>query len=458
MSVRLRLTIYWTAVLATIMVIAAVSVLVLFEREQWHSLDAALLEEVDTAAAAIAHAGEGKAATIVRRLSEERDLGPNRRVRLIAGNEIIADFGDPGADLPVLRHLPSKRSVVNGSRRIFRFAVMPFTLAGRSVYLEDGADAINVRKSIKRLRDILIPIVPLLLAMCVAGGYWLAGRALVPITSLTAALAEMGPRNLGHRLPVASVRDEVARLTTVVNALLERLESASLAERRFASDAAHELRTPLTVLRTGLEVALGRERTPEENREALNAALQEVLELCKMADELLALARLDGDASVRRMPLNLRDIVDEVIAAVAPLAQAKNLTLRVINETDAPVEGSPIHLRRLLINLLDNALKFTPEHGVVSVSLEKNRERAELRVSDSGPGIAPTDLPFVFERFYRGAAAEGDGSGLGLSLCKEIVRLHSGEIIARNNPPGGSEFVVALPLAYRENQPPAKTR
>jgi signal transduction histidine kinase len=457
MSIRLKLTIYWAAVLGAIMLIAAFLVFALFEREQWHSLDAALLEEADTAAAAIAHAGQTKAATIVRRLSEERDLGPNRRVRLIAGDEIIADFGDPGADLPVLGQVPAKRGMLDGSRQIFRFAVMPFTLAGRSVYLEDGADAITVRTSIKRLRDILIPIVPLLLALCVAGGYWLAGRALVPITSLTAALAEMGPRNLSRRLTVAFVRDEVARLTAVINALLDRLESASLAERRFASDAAHELRTPLTVLRTGLEVALGRERTREENREALDAALQEVLKLCKMADELLALARLDGEASVQRVPLNLRSVVEEVIAAVAPLAQAKDLTLRISNESDAPVEGSPVHLRRLLINLLDNALKFTPEHGVVSVSLERNREHAKLRVADSGPGIAQADLPFVFERFYRGAAAEGDGSGLGLSLCKEIVRLYGGEITAGNMPEGGSEFVVTLPLAHRADALGAKT-
>ncbi len=458
MSIRRRLTLYWTAVLGTILVLAAFSVFVTFERKQWDSLDAALLEEADTAAGAIAHAGEPKAAAIVRRLSEERDLGPRRRVRLLAGDQVIADFGDEAADLPLISGtIPAGRRALNGSRSIFRFAIQPFALGGRNVYLEDGVDATAIRASIDRLRNSLFLIIPLVLALCVAGGYWLAGRALVPIGSLAAALAEIGPRNLSRRLTVGRAADEIARLTTVINALLDRLERASLTERRFASDAAHELRTPLTVLRTGLEVALSRERTRQEDREALNAALQEVLALCKMADELLTLARLNGEVSVQRLPLNLRGLVDEVAAAVAPLAQARNLTLNVSTD-DAFVEGNAAHLRRLLINLLDNALKFTPEHGAISVTLGRDGDCALLRVADNGPGIAPAELPFIFDRFFRGVAAKGDGSGLGLSLCREIVRLHGGKISARNNPEGGSEFLVTVPLARRDEQSPAHSR
>jgi heavy metal sensor kinase len=458
MSIRRRLTLYWTAVLGTILVLAAFSVFATFERKQWDSLDAALLEEADTAAGAIAHTGEPKAAAIVRRLSEERDLGPSRRVRLVAGDEVIADFGDEAADLPIISgKIPLGRRALDGSRNIFRFAIQPFALGGRNVYLEDGVDATAIRASIERLRNTLLLIIPLVLALCVAGGYWLAGRALVPIASLAAALAEIGPRNLSRRLTVGRAADEIARLTKVINALLDRLERASLTERRFASDAAHELRTPLTVLRTGLEVALSRERTRREDRKALNAALQEVLALCKMADELLTLARLNGEVSVQRLPLNLRSLVDEVAAAVAPLAQARNLTLDVSTD-DAFVEGNATHLRRLLINLLDNALKFTPEHGAISVTLGRDGDCALLRVADSGPGIVPAELPFIFDRFFRGVAAKGDGSGLGLSLCREIVRLHGGEISARNNPEGGSEFLVTVPLARRDERSPAHSR
>src|SRR5208282_2340926 len=150
------------------------------------------------------------------------------------------------------------------------------------------------------LRNLLLLMLPIVLLLCVGGGYLLAGRALRPIESVTAELDAIGPANLSSRLEVPPVADEVARLTAVINALLERLERASATERRFASDAAHELRTPLAVLRTGLEVALARDRTAEQNRAALAAAHREVLSLCKISDELLILSRLNGEVMVDR--------------------------------------------------------------------------------------------------------------------------------------------------------------
>jgi signal transduction histidine kinase len=444
MSIRLRLTLYWAAVLTLILLAAGVAVLALFERQQWGQLDGALMEEADTAASTIARLGPGAADSIARRLSQERDLGPSRRVRLSSGGRIVADYGNRASDLPVGdldRPSPAMR---DASRRAFRFAIVPFTLAGEPAWLADGVDVSPIRGSIARLRTTLILIIPLLLIVCVSGGYWLAGRALVPITTLAASLARIEPRDLSGRLAVGIPKDEVARLTRVINALLDRVERAATAERRFATDAAHELRTPLTVLRTGLEVALGRERSSGEYAEALNAALHEAVALCGMADELLALSRLDQEASIERSHLNLRTLVQEVIEAIEPLVNAKNLVLATTLES-VVVDGSPSHLRRLLINLLDNALKFTPERGRIAITLEAREGRAILRVTNSGPGIAPADLPLVFERFFRGKTQVESGSGLGLSLCCEIVRLHKGEISAVSAAGDGTEFVVTLP-------------
>lgn len=445
MSIRLRLTLYWAAVLTLILVVAGAAVFALFERQQWGQLDGALMEEADTAASTIARLGPGAADSIARRLSEERDLGPSRRVRLASGGRIVADFGNPAADLPVADPRRPSPAMLNGNRRVFRFAIVPFTLAGEPAWLADGVDVSPIRDSIARLRTTLILIIPLLLIVSVSGGYWLAGRALVPINMLSAGLAQIQPRDLSGRLAVGTAEDEVARLTRAINALLDRVERAATAERRFATDAAHELRTPLTVLRTGLEVALGRERSSGEYAEALAAALHEAVALCRMADELLALSRLDQEASIERAPLNLRTLVREVIDAIEPLLHAKNLALATTLESDVYVDGSSSHLRRLLINLLDNALKFTPEHGRIAVALEAREGRAILRVADTGPGIAPSDLPFVFERLFRGKEHAESGSGLGLSLCREIVRLHKGEISAANAAGGGAEFVVTLP-------------
>jgi signal transduction histidine kinase len=444
MSIRLKLTLYWASVLATIVVIAAVSVFIIFTRQQWDALDAALLEEADTSASAITHLDEPAAALIARRLSEERDIGPGKRVRLIVGNKVVADFGGDEADLPAAHH--GVRGVVDGQRQVYRFAIMPLLYGQQEALLEDGVDASPVRSSIARLRAVLLIVTPLLLVVSVAGGYWLAGRSLAPIIALAGDLAGIEPKNLHRRLPIGAAQDEVARLAMSINALLDRVETASVTERRFVSDAAHELRTPLTVLRTGLEIALNRERDAKEQHEALQAALREAVELCTMADELLTLARLSEEAFVERAALNLRALVGEVVEAVEPLTQAKNLTLAVSGAEDLVVDGNRDHLRRLLVNLLDNAVKFTPASGRIAVTLDRQGDRAVLRVSDSGPGIAPADLPLLFERFFRGSGPMTNGSGLGLSLCKEIIRLHNGEIFARNNPEGGCEFVVSLPL------------
>ncbi len=451
MTIRLRLTIYWAAVLAAILLLAAVAAVKLFERQQWSALDAALLEEADTAAKEIERSDLAGARAILESLSRESDIGPGRRVRIVTENGVIDDFGDihtiPPTSSP---ELPPHAMLLNN--RAFRFAVVPLLLMGEPAYLQSGVNAHLVQESVDRLRNSLLLMVPVVLLLCVAGGYWLAGRALRPIASVTAQLDAIQPTNLSSRLPVPPVADEVARLAAVINALLERLERASVTERRFASDAAHELRTPLAVLRTGLEVTLARDRSAGENRVALTSAHREVLSLCRIADELLMLARLGGEVSVERGRLNLRELVGEVASTVEPLAQAREIQLRVRADEDVFVDGNAGHLRRLVINLLDNALKFTPANGSIKTSLTMESNRAILRVADSGPGIDAAEMPFIFDRFFRGASAPGEGSGLGLSLCREIARLHGGDITAANRPSGGCEFVVTLPASRSDGK------
>jgi signal transduction histidine kinase len=447
MTIRLRLTLYWTAVLTAILLISGVTVFLLFERQQWGQLDGALLEEADTAASAIQSGVLGPADGILRHLSEERDLGPARRVFLFSDGRVLADAGDPRADLPGTAKLTGSAVIVEGQRRIFRFAITPLTLAGTRAFLADGVDATPIRLSIYRLERNLLFLLPLILVLTCGCGYWLAGRALIPISSLTAAMAEIAPRELNRRLAIGPTDDEVARLTKAINALLERVEEAANTELRFATDAAHELRTPLTILRTGLEVTLGRERPATEYAEALTHALGETVALCRMADELLTLARLDHESTIEREPLDLEMLVREVIEAVEPLVQAKQLAMRTSLEGAVTVSGNRDHLRRLIVNLIDNALKFTPEHGWIAVGLSPHDSKTHLLIADSGPAIPLEDLPHIFDRFFRGKAHGQSGSGLGLSLCREIARLHGGEIAAANLPTGGVEFVVTLPLA-----------
>jgi two-component system, OmpR family, sensor kinase len=446
MTIRLRLTIYWAGVLSLLLLGAGVAVFLLFQQQQWGRLDGALMEEADTAAGAIAHGAD--IVQMIARLSEERDLGPKRRVWVAVGALTIAAAGDQRADLPILKEPGITRAIVNGQDDVFRYAIIPFLLNGAPAYLADGVDARAVGESVSRLRTSLLLVLPVLLASSVSVGYWLAGRALAPLVTVATALAEIKPRDLGRRLPLAPIDDELGRLIQAINELLERVERASATEHRFAADAAHELRTPLAVLRTGIEVVLRRERTAAEYAQALNMALRDAAAVCALADDLLALTRLDQELSLGRESIDLRSLTEEVIDAIEPLSTSKHLRIETKLMTAANIQGNRNHLRRVMINLLDNALKFTPEEGWIGITLESHNGRVKLRVADSGPGIEQKDLPFIFERFFRGRSGRNEsGKGLGLSLCREIVQLHGGEITAANRPDGGAEFVIMLPAS-----------
>jgi signal transduction histidine kinase len=446
MSIRLRLTIYWAVLLSLLLIAAAVSVFFLFQRQQWGRLDAALMEEADTAAETIARGAD--APQMVARLSQERDLGPRRRVWVAVQAGTIAAGGDQHADLPILKDAAVERAIADGRNHSFRYAIRPFSLNGVRAYLADGVDARAVRESVKRLRTSLLLVLPVLLLGSVSGGYWLAGRTLAPLVTLAGALAEINPRDLSRRLPLPAIQDELDRLIRAINALLERVERASAVERRFAADAAHELRTPLAVLRTEIEVALRCERTAPEYQRALNAALHEATGVCAMADDLLAMTRLDHEMSLGGEPVDLRGLTEEVLDTIEPLISEKSLKIENNLSAAVKVQGNRDHLRRVVINLLDNALKFTPEGGRIAVTLESVDGRVNLRVADTGPGINERDLPFIFERFFRGRNGHSEpGKGLGLSLCREIVELHGGKIAASNQSGGGAEFVVVLPAS-----------
>lgn len=455
MSIRLRLTIYWTAITAFILLAAGLLIMVMFARAIWGTLDAALSEEADTIAVAISHATASDASQTLQRLSQEKDLGPERRVRLIAGGHVIFDAGDTGADLPDALAAPD--SVVDGGQHRYRFAVVSLRFNGVPASLQDGADAAPVRRAIAHLRSALLLVIPIILALCIAGGYWMAAWALAPVNEVTGALARIEPRDLRQRLPLPQVHDEAGQLIAAINQLLERLELAAAAQQRFVSEAAHELRTPLAVLRSGLEVTLQRPRDAGESRAALEQAMGEVERLCSIAEDLLALARLDAEPAVEGTAVDLGESAVEASAMARTLAEARHqefvleFTPESIVEANRKivVQGSASDLRRVILNLLDNAVKFTPEHGRIEIEVSAQGPTAVLSVRDSGPGIDPRDLDHIFEPFYRSRSANGAGSGLGLTLSREIVRRHGGDIQAANRAAGGCEIRVRLPLTSR---------
>jgi heavy metal sensor kinase len=318
-----------------------------------------------------------------------------------------------------------------------------------------GADTRRAELAPADLLSTMLLILPLALAATVLVGSWIARRALAPLDAIiTEVRAITDGRTLHRRLAAPMFKDELGRLTETLNEMMARLERSFSALRRFTADASHELKTPLTVLRGSVERALTTPDLPRETLAVLEEALQEVNRMTELVDALLTLARADeGRAPLHREPVDLRDIVLEAQETGELLAEQAGVDISV---TTPPV---PVMLavdrtrvRQLLLNLLTNAVKYTPRGGGVSVDLSQDDGRVTMAVTDTGIGIAPGDLPHIFDRFWRADSArtrtgERPGAGLGLAICKWIAEAHGGSIEAQSRPGRGSRFTVTLPKA-----------
>ncbi len=317
-----------------------------------------------------------------------------------------------------------------------------------------GASTRDLDIAPDRILTSMLLVLPLILLFAAGVGYFLAGRALQPVGQMIDELeAITDGRSLHRRLPHApDAGDEMGRLANTLNAMMARLEASFGALRRFIADASHELKTPLTVMRAGVERALTDPRTPAETLAALDEALQEVRRMTELVDALLTLARVDeGRMELHTTPVELGDLLGEVFETAQILGEQAGLEVTV----EAP--GEPVmvqadrpRMRQLILNLVSNAVKYTPASGRVWLALTAAPATATISVRDSGIGIAPGDVDRVFDRFWRADAArsrtgERPGFGLGLSICKWIAEAHGGSIAVTSRPGRGSTFTVTLP-------------
>jgi signal transduction histidine kinase len=318
---------------------------------------------------------------------------------------------------------------------------------GRSLVAELPLDSIDA--SVDRLRQ-LVPILAVLGAgTTLVAGFLLAGRALRPVSMLTdSAAAIEHSRDFERRVPEPPRQDELGRLARTFNRMLGSLEQAYRAQKQFVGDASHELRAPLTAIQGNLELL---ERHPEmnvcERREALREANREARRLTQLVADLLALARADAGVPIRHERVELDRVVLDVLGESRHLVQGQLLSLDAIEPVQ--VVGDPDRLKQLTLILVDNAIKYTPESGSVSVSLRRNDHAAMLEVHDTGIGIAQSDLPRVFERFYRADPArrrDVGGTGLGLSIARWIAEQHGADICLSSEPGRGTRVLVRFPL------------
>jgi heavy metal sensor kinase len=303
------------------------------------------------------------------------------------------------------------------------------------------------------LRDAMllgIPIAGLLAAM---GGWWIARQSLRPITQLAAQASRMTGSQPGARLDAPRAADELGALTTAFNALLGRLEDALKSQRQFMTDASHELRTPVSVVRTSAEVVLDRpSRTEDEYRDALTIVGEQSRRLAKLVDDMFLLARADAGARpLVKSRFYLDELAGECVRAARVLADARGVTIVCALAGDVEVEADEDLLRRLIMNLVSNAVRHTAAKSGVTVTLTEEREWIDLRVRDAGPGIPPEEHDRIFERFVRlpamGAQAAPQGGGLGLPIARWIADAHGGSLTLVESTAAGSVFAVRLPIA-----------
>jgi two-component system OmpR family sensor kinase len=318
-----------------------------------------------------------------------------------------------------------------------------------------GANVRSAELGPEQLLSTFALILPLGLVAALLMGTWIASHALRAVDQIITEVREITDgRSLHRRLAEPVVKDELGRLAATLNQMMGRLERSFVALRRFTADASHELKTPLTVLRAGVERAITTPNLPQDTLAGLEETLQEINRMTELVDALLTLARADeGIAPLHREPVDLRGIVAEVQETGELLAEEAGVTMEVATPAEPMVVSvDASRIRQLILNLVTNAVKYTPAGGSVRMQLGPANGRVTLSVADTGIGIAPGDLPHIFDRFWRADSArtrtgERPGSGLGLAICKWIAEAHGGQIDVVSRPGRGTTFTVTLPRA-----------
>ncbi len=465
-TIRVRLTLWYVVLLALILVAFSVFLILNLSHNLSAALDRSLVAEAQRSIATL-DVQDGRPS-----LNGETDGTTNGYVLTLydrQGAQPIDStrhltFALPSSILQQAAAGHQTFATVHGSDgSTWRVLTLPVVDNGHVIaVLQVARSAQDVTAAIDQLRLLVALAIPLTLLLAVAGGIFLAGRALDPIDRITRAAEHLGAEDLSRRLSFAATDDEVGRLAATFDRMLDRLDRAFQRQRTFTADASHELRTPLALLIGQADLALERSRTTAEYRRAVRSMRDDAQAMQRLLGDLLTLARADAhQEDLACEPLDLRDLAHEVVTALEPLARSRTSTLRLGDVESVVVSGDQTRLAQLLVNLVENGLKYTPAGGVVSISVQQHDGQAFLTVTDTGVGIPAEHLPHLFERFYRvdnaRSRAEG-GAGLGLAISQWIVEAHGGTISVTSEPGQGTTFTVTLPILNPGMHPYLTTR
>ena len=370
-----------------------------------------------------------------------------------------------GSQIPDSLH-PDRYETVKRNGRLIRVLTANVEVADRQYTVQVATVITALYEVLERLRWLALFVIPAIILSSGFGGYWLSGRAMAPIEEITRTARDISEQSLSRRLPLPVARDELRLLSETLNAMLSRLENAFKRVIQFTSDASHELRTPIAIIRTTAELMQEQKHTVAEYEEANAQILAEAERTSNLIEELLTLARADSQAAEMSFAeVNLCDVAREVIFSTAALAESKNISLHAsIPDSSVIVIGDYNAIRRLMLILVDNAIKYSAPGTDVLTSVSIQGISAAIEVRDQGIGIAEQDLPHVFERFYRADKArsrEMGGAGLGLSIAKWIADSHRAQIEVESVLGKGSTFkavFVSRGLRVEQNASGTKDR
>jgi len=457
-TLTLRLALWHAAAVLLVVLALALFVRQVIERRLVVELDRQLRIDFDIIEGQIEDAADGKLHWPLRGAHGEEGYA-----RLAAWFEVWSEEGQL-----LLRHWPVPETEAHArpgppsgqELRFYSAEVEPGLVARimerpgrvehRDVRLRVLRDSSGLRRTQQELVRVFLVGMPLAALLAFGGGWLLARRALAPLAGMAARAREITARSLSQRLPVSNPHDELGRLGTVFNETLERLENSFDELRRFAADASHELRTPLTALRVAGEVVLRDQRDSAQLRETIGAMLEDAQRLQDLVESLLALARAEAEAQpLQRTPVACGVLAREAAENLRVLAEEKHQRLVVEVVDGFTVAGDAGLLRQALLNIVHNAIRYTPAGGRITVHCRRRQSEALIEVEDTGKGIAPEHQGRLFERFYRvdkaRSRAEG-GAGLGLAIARAAVERHGGRIELESAPGKGSVFRIVLPV------------
>jgi heavy metal sensor kinase len=349
---------------------------------------------------------------------------------------------------------------LSGNKSLIIGALDFRTPEGNRFLVEVGAPTAPIKAMLDRLTFQLLVGLPIAVVAAVGGGYYLVHRALAPVDRIARKAEQITQHNLSERLPVVQTGDELERLALSLNRMIARLEDAFMNAKRFGADASHELRTPLTVLRGELESVVQDPRLAPDLRASLASVLEEVERLAHTVEGLFSISRLDaGEAQAEWVHFDLAELAASTADQMSLLAEDKRISISCDTHQPVPVAGDRARLKQVVVNLLDNAIKYTPEKGTVNLRVAAADGHALLEVADNGIGIPPEALPHIFERFFRVdkvRSRDPGGAGLGLSIVKSICTAHGANVQVQSTPGQGSRFQIQMPLAPTPANNPSK--